>query len=346
MEANVSRILIETFVRKALRGIREDTGRITRNLIDMALETCKGRFQKSFFRTAQKMMKNENSPYYDLLRNVVRNVDDERLLTFGMNLGFNSCTLGAKKIRQMEAEGNFNIPWMISLQLDSTISDKGQDEYNKMISDGETLGICTWALFARDCAGEVMSLAFDHSQSAFFLFCTPEDLTDTLLEQATESSNVMLVVRYGEGIDEACSMLRRRRLLYSIYDEYDDSDLAAIVSGRWLEEAEALQPVFSCLLARKDCPAAAREAVTAYTDNVRNEQMYQTLPVEFASVCRYVDGIISDDDCAAGFDACGQLYTAHGMTEDPNCNMRMNTLEDILKNAFPKLETGEVQCEN
>lgn len=97
MENNMSRILIETVVRRTLKDMKENPERSIRNLVDMALHFSEGRFQKNFFQAAQTMLKNENSPYYALLRNISSSVDTERLVTFGMNLGYNSCTLGAKK---------------------------------------------------------------------------------------------------------------------------------------------------------------------------------------------------------------------------------------------------------
>ena len=87
MENSMSRILIETIIKRTLRNIKDNPERGIRNLIDMALQFSEGRFQKDFFTAAQTMLQNENSAYYDLVRDMVNRTDSDRLLTFGMNLG-------------------------------------------------------------------------------------------------------------------------------------------------------------------------------------------------------------------------------------------------------------------
>ena len=93
MAASTNRILIETFVRKALRDIQSAPERSIRNLVDMGLTFSKGRFQTRLFQSVQHMLTDEHSAYYPLVRNIVTNVEHERLLNFGMNVGYNSCTL-------------------------------------------------------------------------------------------------------------------------------------------------------------------------------------------------------------------------------------------------------------
>lgn len=102
MENNTSRIIIETIVKRTLKNIKDAPDRSIRNLIDMALHFSGGRFQRNFFEIAQTMLENENSPYYGLIEDVVTHIDDKSLLRFGMNVGYNSCTIGAKKIREIE----------------------------------------------------------------------------------------------------------------------------------------------------------------------------------------------------------------------------------------------------
>lgn len=99
MTNRMTRSLIEQLVRGKLKDLKESPERTTRNLVDMALLFSNGRFQKQFFEIAQEMLHNESSPYYQLIYQMVSNIDTERLLTFGMNVGYNSFTYGAKIIR-------------------------------------------------------------------------------------------------------------------------------------------------------------------------------------------------------------------------------------------------------
>lgn len=94
MENSMSRILIETTVRQTLYGLKEDSRRSVRYLIDMALQFSQGRFQARFFETAQTWLKNENSAYYALVQDAVSHIETEHLVKLGMNVGYNSCTWG------------------------------------------------------------------------------------------------------------------------------------------------------------------------------------------------------------------------------------------------------------
>lgn len=49
MENNMTRMLVGTFVRKALKDIQECPNRGIRNLVDMTLQFSEGRFLQIFF---------------------------------------------------------------------------------------------------------------------------------------------------------------------------------------------------------------------------------------------------------------------------------------------------------
>lgn len=81
-----------------LKSIKNDPERGARNLVDLAMQFSEGRFQKNFFSAAQTMLQNENSAYYGLIRDIATYTDETRLFTFGMNLGYNGCTVGVKRM--------------------------------------------------------------------------------------------------------------------------------------------------------------------------------------------------------------------------------------------------------
>ena len=62
MGEGMSRVLIETMVRKGIREIQEDPERSTRNLVDMAIHfSPEGRFARELFGSAQRMLTDEDS---------------------------------------------------------------------------------------------------------------------------------------------------------------------------------------------------------------------------------------------------------------------------------------------
>ena len=117
MKKDMKRVLVEATVRRTLKNIQESPHRATRNLVDLGLQFSSGRFQTRFLTQAQKLLQNPKSAYYDLVKNIVTTVDHDIITTFGVNLGYNSCTKGAQRIREIEAEKGFNIPWALNLLI-------------------------------------------------------------------------------------------------------------------------------------------------------------------------------------------------------------------------------------
>ena len=336
MNHTISRVLIETVVKKALRDIKDSPERSIRNLVDMALQFSNGRFQKEFFETTQTMLQNEDSAYYRLVRDAAYSVSEDRMLTFGVNLGYSSCTYGAKIIRATEANEYFNIPWSLSLGIDEASWSEHACRYQEVISEGETLGVYSWLLFADGCLIDLLSLAAQHPEHAFAMFCEPECITQKLMEEAETVHNIMFVVRYNEGAAEACQLLRENKHLYSVYLPYRETDVEGILSGELFCCTEPLHPAFTMLLADHSCSMLTQTMVYDYVVKSRKEHKHQTIPWDVVHDSRFVDGIISDDACAAGFNRNGALYTMEEHPSQGAYNLFTQPLAEILKTAFPK----------
>ncbi len=343
MEMTMSRILIETVVRTALKNLREDPERSIRNLVDMALRFSDDRFQQEFFQAAQTMLENENSPYYALVRDLISYADTDRLLQFGMDLGYNSCTLGAQQIRSNEERSGHNIPWTVLLQMDAH-SPKRLPQYHAAISEGEGLGIYTWMLFAPSAPEKTLDLARNHPDSAFFLFFEPRDLSSSLMDGFSELKNLMPVLRYQEEQTEGYAKLRVLGVPYCAYFPYTQDDLAAICDGDLFISIQQTRPVFTALIPRRDCPDAVRRQVQQAVERARNEQLYQTIPWELERDDQRIDQIISDDACAVCFDRSGRLLDRDGGPIRPELNLFENGLTGVLRLACPK-ERSEVRVQ-
>ena len=139
MTAKTSRIIIKTFVKTALKDADEAPERCTRNLVDMALHFSKGRFQISFFEMARTMLNNENSPYYPLIEDALKHMDKDKLIEFGLNLGYNGCTMGAHIVRKIKRTENINVPWLLFLNIDSA-HENLTESYQPIFDQGKELG--------------------------------------------------------------------------------------------------------------------------------------------------------------------------------------------------------------
>jgi len=281
--------IIETTVNSAIKRIQNDPERSIRNLVDMALMFCNGRFQKRFFEVAQKMLEDEDSSYYRLIPDIISNVESARITSFGINVGYHSCTRGARTIRKIKTEQDLDIPWCMNLEIDSG----KEDTYISFIKEKENQGIYTWFLNPRHDILSVIDIAKQFPDSAFIIICDPEDISEIVLDEFSEIYNIMFAVNYGNKIDNACSLLRKRRFLFSIIYNYGEQDYENIINGSILTDLSSLHGVFSFFLSDRSISPEQEKEIFEYVQNTRYEQCFQTVPIDLIYDIQYINNIIS-----------------------------------------------------
>src|SRR5699024_441049 len=102
MQKDMTRRLVELGVRSALTQCGGSPGRAVRNLVDLGLTFSRGQLQRQLLTTIQTLLGNPDSAYYPLIRDVVANTDTDRLVRFGVNVGYESCSKGARRLRTVE----------------------------------------------------------------------------------------------------------------------------------------------------------------------------------------------------------------------------------------------------
>ena len=302
----------------------------------MALHFSEGRFQSRFFQTARTMLEHEKSAYYALIEDAVNHIETEHLVTFGMNLGYNSCTWGAQRIRKNEKDLGFNIPWTVLFQMEDPQYSEHCSQYDLAIQEGEQLGIYSWILLTHRDPQKLFPLIGRHPDSAFFLFCRPENVTPAILDEIIPLKHLMPVVRWDDGADEACMKLRNTQVPYSVYYPYSQKDLPFILNGDLFRETQQLHPLFTVLAAKPDCPADIQHLVHQAAIQVRMGQSYQTVPWELSCDTQNLDEIISDDPCCVFFDGKGQLFALDHPDRAPFGDLFQEGLITLLRQAYPK----------
>ena len=307
MKNNTSRIITETIVRRALKDIIDSPKRSTRNLVDMALNFSNGKFQQLFFQTVQTMLEDESSVYYDLIYDIVSHTDNERLITFGMNLGYNGCTVGYVNIRSLSETEQIHIPWQVTLHIDIEHYLLHQQDYDTVIVQGEELGIYNWQIFISFNPDAILSLVSRHPDSAFILFCEPDHITAEFLDDCAELTNLMLCIHYKEDASSLFSFMRDLGLLYSAYYTYCPEDLESITNGDLFYSILQEHPLFTALMAAPDCPISIQKQAYASIKHLRDSQCLQTVPWEITQDCILINEMISGESYTVTADSHGEI---------------------------------------
>lgn len=334
MSHTVSPRLIETVVRKMLRDAKDSPERSLRNLVDLALHFSASPTQQKFFDSARQILGDEHSAYYPLVRDLLFHVEEERLVSFGMALGYNGCIAGARTIRAEAAEG-LRAPWFLTVQTSREEAAHRLETYQSLIRQGTALGICTYALLPEGSPRALLPLAAEHPDCAFVLFCQPEDITLSFLEEAEGLSNLVPALRCREEAETACQRLRDKRFLYALYYPYA-TDIGPVLAEDLLSFAENFHAPLTLLLPQPDCPSADRQRVYDRVSALRCRQPCRTIPWDLLQDGQTVDRLVARDTSPVYFDpegrlramADGQALTAHTLFDQP--------LASLLREAFPQ----------
>ncbi len=106
---------------------------------------------------------------------------------------FHCSNYAVKCIRENEEKLCCNIPWALTLQIDTTHFNQKKQRYHNVVLEGENLGVYVWILLAPKQPLNVLYLAKKHTDSAFWVFCKAGDLSAEFLDEVTDLPNVMPV---------------------------------------------------------------------------------------------------------------------------------------------------------
>lgn len=335
---DITRSFIETAVDKGLRDIQRDPERSIRNLVDLGQNFSRGRFQKHFLTTAQTMLRNRDSAYYTAAKNAVAHVDHAVLKSFGINLGYNSFTRGAKEIRRQEASLRINIPWTISLEYGGNTAGLSLQALGRIVSQGRQLGIMTYIIFCHaEHISTVQALFAANRDCAFVLYVQPSEDTPLYLASLSQHKNIMVILcQEDAAFEQGCAVLRQQACLYGTYGTVTAENQSLLMSAAWLERAVSVGCIFGFLLAAPRTTPAAKESLYQYVCDTRGGQHYPIFLMDYYADVLYIDHVISEQSCFMGINAQGQVYTT-----DP-LHLTGKTIQDrsllaILRQVMPRV---------
>ncbi len=334
--SSITKIMIETAINKTLDDIENNPERSIRNLVDLGFNFAKGKFQKSFFETAMAVLEDEDSHYYALAKTMVFGTDRAKLKAFGVNIGYNSLTLGSEIIRKKEAQCGYNIPWAITIHANEAPGVLSKEIIQGVITQGKEEGIFSYLFDIKANVAflpELCTIIKDEPHCAFVVYMEPSVLLEKTAKELMVIKNVMISVHSeGKGFADAIDALKKNRCLWGAHRYYADSeDAEQICSGKWTSEMADFGCVFAFAFSTPDCPKALCRDVNGYIMDVRSRQTAPVFVINYYTDNLFIDKIISDDSCFMGIASDGTITACEEYYEQKtDQSILSTTLSDIL----------------
>ena len=295
-----TRTLIELAVDQGMKGMKENPHRSIRRMADLGRQFSKGRFQEQIFTLFQKLLTNENSPYYDIMANLFDNVDEAALKRFGINIGYNAWTWGACQIRKKEQETGTEFPWLLKLVW-SPSSQHGLSlaEINALVTGNRKNGVYAyWIPTHGSLAGntEIFSVFRNFPDCIFILDLTESDcrLTAAQLAAIKECPNTALLLPSAkDGCLELSGALKAQKSLYAVSLAYSDRDIENILTGKWVYDLLPFGSKILCMTARPDCSGESRKKAGDFALAARLNEKYPAILIDWFADIDRVQKIIS-----------------------------------------------------
>ncbi|WP_313755633.1 hypothetical protein [Tissierella sp.] len=304
MENKLTKVMLEIAIERAFKEIELKSKRGTRNLVDLGAHFAKGRFQKDFYNIAQIMLENENSPYYKLVFNIVQNVDHNILKTFGINLGLNSWTYGAKKIRQHEKKKGYNVPWTIIFDFTNPENDiLDYDKIENIINKGKSIGLYSYIFFLDNNENRfkgLIKIFKSNKDCAFILFVNPIILAEEYLLELKSIGNILLSINIRDKspfFNSQILLLKKNKLLFGVHMIYDNNDIKTILNDSWAMSVVSLNCAFAFLIPSSECGEEVVVSINKYIKDAKTNQKYPVFLIDFYEDITHVDRTISIESC-------------------------------------------------
>lgn len=248
LDYNATRSFTMTLAHRAVGDIRRGGFRQLRNYVDMCASLAKRPQQRDFFDYAQKALQRTDSCYYSLVHNLLDTVDEDRLCTVGVNMGFGGLIYGASEMKKQADEDSQPFAWI-------TVAHCGDPVLPSLVAAAEKKGSFVWVLDATEGdPTEAVSLAKAFPKCAFGVLAAPEALTPDCAAKLAECLNLVVLplLQSPELTTDVCRAaraLKKQKMMYMLTVLLDDSCADEALQEDWMEGAA--QEAQFCMYARR-----------------------------------------------------------------------------------------------
>lgn len=340
----MKKAMIETAVRRGIREMEADPERSIRRLVDLGKQFSKNRFHDLIFTVMQECLDNENSAYYDMVRNALNNWDHDSMEKFGVNFGYMGWTYGAGCIREKEAQTGVSIPWDIMLRFDPddrqglTIQDLCH-----IIEEGQELGIYIYMIRqprSLHDSYDILELLERYKDCAFIWIRDSGSLTAAQIQTLKVCRNTLVSLPADDNETLLTSeLLRDQKVGYAYHTYYGDEDLKQCSStdafAAVREATLASETPFFLLVARDGTKGNAAQ----YAHDARLEQSFPCVVMDFYGDAENISHTIVDNDAVFEIGPDKKIvrpFSHAGEVFDPD-----RPLLDTFRDVFPPFQPAE-----
>lgn len=337
---HITRAIIDATVDRGIREIAEDPNRSIRKLADMGREFSKGRFMSDVYDLFQDLLRNDDSPYYSVISQLLKNTQMQTIKTFGINFGYDGLTFGGKTIRSLSETTDFRIPWMMSFDYaPRTPNAITLPEIGDCIRQGQDLGIYIYTIVVsgrleKNEENELIRLCEENEECAFLIFMPDDKIPEKAAEQFSDIHNAMYLFRSsGDTTPHNVDLFRSHKLLLGIYELYDDDTADACINGSVLRRMSSYGAAFGLLISNITCSARTEKKIVRFVRNERTHPEYPLILFCLPSDVSHIGRTISGDEASLTLLSNGDIRTSTGVISD----FRHTTpLEQLFRIAFPR----------
>ncbi len=331
----ITKALLRATIKKSLADIQRDPKRSVRNLVDLGLQFADGCNQRGFLEVTRTYLSSENSAYYRLAENIVNEIDHDKLANYGINFGFNGCTMGARILRESEAEYGCHIPFLLAFFVSSDSDALKVSDIADTVRQGMQLGIYIYVVICSgDNYSQLLDMAEEFADCAFVFFVNPKKLTREVISRTSELDNLVTSVRF-DGVTDACleavRAMREQGCITVVHYEYKPENLNEILSNSITDRLAETGAVAAILYAPPTVDKAAQKLVFDYKAETVRSQQYPIFMFEAKSDIDKIEHMFSDDECLVVFSNGGKAYYTAEQKPLEQVSLRENTLLEILK---------------
>ncbi len=308
----MKKAMIEAAIDRGIKEMEADPERSIRRLTDLGRQFSKNRFQSTVFSVMQKLLVNENSAYYDMVHNLLKNTDQEALKKFGVNFGYMSWTYGAARLREEETKKGFCIPWTILLRYDAGSPDGlTMERLAALMEQGQDMGIYAWFIResgAAEDSYELLTLLERYKECACVWLRNVGRLTAAQIQMLKLCRNTVVALPLQDAETQlTVALLRDQKIPFALYSTYGKQPTAE-ETATYAEMVLASESAMFFTVAEDGADFCAGQI--AYDS--RLEQKYPFVIMDYYGDGRAVSRVLCGHEQLLEIDADGRVIRPDG----------------------------------